>query len=209
VFRWSANDVRRIHLDIPSGRPTTGLAAAIEDSGIIPTRDYVHGVHDDGYQGLPIVGLAMSSGPICWAWCIAGLLVIRRRDRAALAVFVPVAILLLTFLAGPVSGGTRYSLSLFMTLPLALAAATLATTRRRGQPSRVTAADTEHEAPAEEAVPEPRVAGNLPHRGGSAAPAAVDKVSESVRSSRDQPIPPDRPDRDRGDDRGASGRRTQ
>ena len=128
LTRWSANDApaRGIHLDIPAGKPTTGLAAKIESSGIMPTKTYRQGLHDDGYRAIPVLGLAMSPGPVCWLWLIAALLVIRRRDRTALAVFVPAGVLLLSFLAGPVSGGQRYSLTLFMALPLAAAAVVLA-----------------------------------------------------------------------------------
>ena len=126
INRWSANDVRTIHLDIPSGKPTTGIAGKIESSGIMPTKTYRAGLHDDGYRAIPVVGLAMSPGPICWVWLISALLVIRRRDWKALGVFVPAGVMLLTFLAGPVSGGQRYTLPLFMTLPLAIAAVALA-----------------------------------------------------------------------------------
>ncbi len=129
VVRWSANDWRGIHLDIPSGKPTTGIAGKIEASGIAPTHSYVVGTHDDGYRVIPIVGLAMSPGPVCWLWFIGGLLVARRRIPTALAVFVPAAVLLLTFLAGPISGGQRYSLTLFMALPLAVAAVVLSARR--------------------------------------------------------------------------------
>ena len=52
IDRWSANDARTIHLDIPSGRPTTGVAGALESSGIMPTRAY-DGVHDNGYRLIP------------------------------------------------------------------------------------------------------------------------------------------------------------
>ena len=133
INRWTANS-RRIDLDIPSGEPTTGIAAKIESSGIMPTHTYGRGLHDDGYRSIPVLGLAMSPGPVCWFWLIAALLVLRRRDRTALAVFVPAGVLLLSFLAGPVSGGQRYSLALFMGLPLALAAVALA--RRHGGESR-------------------------------------------------------------------------
>ena len=133
MSRWSSNnaDHRRIHLAIPGGEPKTGLAAAIESSGFFPTRTYGRGLHDDGYRAIPVLGLAMSPGWVCWSWLIAALLVIRRRDRKALAVFIPAAALLLSFLAGPVSGGQRYSLTLFMALPLAIAAVALA--RRKGE----------------------------------------------------------------------------
>lgn len=128
LTRWSANDApaRGIHLDIPSGKPTTGLAAKVEFSGIMPTRTYRQGLRDDGYRRIPVLGLAMSPGPVCWLWLIAVLLVLRRRDGTALAVFVPAGALLLSFLAGPVSGGQRYTLTLFMALPLAVAAVALA-----------------------------------------------------------------------------------
>jgi hypothetical protein len=125
-IRWSANDGRGIHLDIPSGEPTTGLAAKIESSGIMPTRTYRQGLNDDGYRAIPVLGLAMSPAPVCWLWLIAALLVIRRRDLTALAAFVPAGALLLSFLAGPISGGQRYSLTLFMALPIAVAAVVLA-----------------------------------------------------------------------------------
>jgi hypothetical protein len=128
LTRWSANDApaRGIHLDIPAEKPTAGLAARIESSGIMPTRTYGHGLNDDGYRAIPVLGLAMSPGPVCWLWLIAALLVLRRRNRMALAVFVPAGALLLTFLAGPISGGQRYSLTLFMALPIAVAAVVLA-----------------------------------------------------------------------------------
>jgi hypothetical protein len=131
INRWSANDSRRIHLDIPSGKPTTGLAAKIESSGLVPTVTYGQGLHDDGYRAIPVLGLAMSPGPVCWLWLIAALLVLRRRHPTDLAIFVPAGVLLLSFLAGPVSGGQRYSLTLFMTLPLAVAAVALA--KRTGE----------------------------------------------------------------------------
>ena len=83
-------------------------------------------MHDDGCRAIPILGLAMSPGPICWLWLVSGVLVIRRRARTALAVFVPAGVVLLSFLAGPVSGGQRYSLTLFMALPIAIAAVMLA-----------------------------------------------------------------------------------
>ena len=139
INRWSANDVRRIHLDIPSGKPTAGIAGKIESSGIMPTKTYRVGLHDDGYRAIPVVGLAMSPGPICWLWLISALLVLRRRHRTALAVFIPAGVLLLTFLAGPVSGGQRYSLTLFMTLPLAVATAALAAHSDGERPSAGTA----------------------------------------------------------------------
>ena len=139
VVRWSVNDWRGIHLDIPSGRPTTGIAGKIEASGIMPTQSYIVGTHDDGYRAIPIVGLAMSPGSVCCLWFVGCLLVARRRIPSAMAVFVPAAVLLLTFLAGPISGGQRYSLTLFMALPLAVAAVVLAA---RGNTPVTGSADT-------------------------------------------------------------------
>lgn len=125
LVRWSSNDIRGILLDIPSGEPTKGIAAAIEESGIMPTRGYFEGMQDDGYRSIPLVGPLMSPGFVVWVWLVAGLLVLRTRRYRALAVFVPAGALLLSFLAGPVSGGQRYSLALYMALPLAIAAVAL------------------------------------------------------------------------------------
>jgi hypothetical protein len=130
LTRWSANDVRHIHLGIPSGRPSSGAAGWIEGSGLMPSQRYATGLQDDGYRAVPILGLAMSPGPVCWLWLVCGLLVIRRRARSALAVFIPPAVLVLSFLAGPVSGGQRYSLTLFMAVPLAVAAVAVVTRRQ-------------------------------------------------------------------------------
>ena len=124
IDRWSANDARTIHLDIPSGRPATGLAGQLESSGLLPTRGY-DGVHDDGYRLIPVLAQAMTPGTICWIWFIAGMLVVRRRRPSATAVFVPVGLLLLTLIAGPMSGSQRYTMSMVMALPLALAAVIL------------------------------------------------------------------------------------
>ena len=137
IGRWSSNAApnRELRLDIPGGEPPTRVAAMIESSGIMPTKTYRIGLHDDGYRAIPVVGLAMSPGPICWLWLISALLVTRCRHWTALAVFVPAGVLLLTFFAGPVSGGQRYSLTLFMTLPLAVAAAVLATRRGGDRPA--------------------------------------------------------------------------
>ena len=140
LLRWSFNDIRGIHLGIPSGPPASGVAAKIEASGIMPTWTYRGGLHDDGYRAIPLLGLAMSPGPVCWLWLITGLLVARRRDPTALAVFVPAGMLLLTCLAGPVSGGQRYALPFFMALPLAVTAVALTVPRccdrRLAEPQR-------------------------------------------------------------------------
>lgn len=134
LVRWSVNDIRGISLDIPSGEPTDGVAAMIEASGIMPTKNYFEGMQDDGYLAIPLVGAVMSPGFVVWLWMVAALLVARMRNRVALAVFVPAGVLLLSFLAGPVSGGQRYALALYMALPLAIAAVVLAS-RRSGASS--------------------------------------------------------------------------
>jgi hypothetical protein len=157
LVRWSVNDKRQIHLDIPSGEPTSGIAAKIESSGIIPSKSYRDGLHDDGYRAIPVLGLAMSPGPVCWLWLIAAVLVIRRRNGAALAVFVPAGMLLLTFLAGPVSGGQRYSLTLFMALPLAVAAVVLAKRPKDEppeEPGHTTAEEDADQDPTQPAPPD-------------------------------------------------------
>ncbi|WP_344805031.1 DUF6020 family protein [Microlunatus ginsengisoli] len=133
---WSDNNVRDIHLDIPSGRPASGPAAAVLASGLVPTRDYRNGVHDDGYRAIPLLGSAMSPAPVCWAWLISAALVARRRRPRSLALFVPAGILLLTCLAGPVSGGQRYTLPLFMGLPLAVSAVALSVRSSGRSPRR-------------------------------------------------------------------------
>ncbi len=120
----SFNDIRGIHLDIPSGKPAAGSAHAVVDSWF-PTLDYWSGLQDNGYLAVPLLGLAMSPGPMTWLWLFALLVVVRRRDVRALAVFLPAATLMLTVVAGPVSGGQRYSLVLFMALPLAVGSALL------------------------------------------------------------------------------------
>ncbi|HET9648350.1 MAG TPA: DUF6020 family protein, partial [Microlunatus sp.] len=125
-MRWSVNDVRTVHLNIPSGKPTTGIASWIESKSLIPTQSYARGLSDDGYRKIPILGLAMSPGPICWLWLVSAVLVARQRKTSALAIFVPAGALLLTLLAGPVSGGQRYTLTFFMAAPLAVAAVALA-----------------------------------------------------------------------------------
>ena len=55
---------------------------------------------------------------------------------------------MLTVLAGPVSGGQRYSLALFMALPLAVAAALLARSSRSADRLEVTEPDALPGAPA-------------------------------------------------------------
>lgn len=132
IITQSFNNVRTIHLQIPSGPAPAGSAAAIINTDFLPSHDYWVGLRDDGYLAIPLLGLAMSPGPLSWAWLLALVLVMRRRDVRALAVFVPTATLMLTVIAGPVSGGQRYSLVLFMALPLAAASALLARRADRG-----------------------------------------------------------------------------
>ena len=157
IDRWSANDARTIHLDIPSGRPTTGVAGALESSGLLPSRGY-DGVHNDGYRLIPVLAQAMTPGTICWLWFVAGLLVLRKRRFSAMALFVPAGLLLLTFFAGPVSGGERYTMSMVMTLPLALAAVILTALERPSRDPRddpATSIDRNRRTPGGLTPPEP------------------------------------------------------
>ena len=186
ITRWSANQApgRGIYLDIPAGVPTTGVAAQIELSGIMPTKTYRVGLYDDGYRAIPVLGLAMSPAPVCWLWLICALLVVRRRDWTALAVFVPAGALLLTFLAGPVSGGQRYSLTLFMALPLAVAAAALAQRRggKRPVPRRIAVDATADRVPRRSGPPaHPRHRGPDVRRDRPGAHAKSDEHSLSSR----------------------------
>lgn len=183
ITRWSANHSsgRRIHLDIPAGTPTTGIAAKIESRGIMPTKTYRHGLHDDGYRAIPVLGLAMSPGPVCWLWMVTALLVIRRRERTALAVFVPAGVLLLSFLAGPVSGGQRYSLTLFMALPVAVAAVALV--KRPGGEWPIVTSTAVNDARGRPGSPDPR-ADRIPsvptHRPRRALPSSDEHPNRSA-----------------------------
>ncbi|OCG73908.1 hypothetical protein A7J15_06770 [Microbacterium sediminis] len=113
LIYMSHNDVRGVHLDIPSGPADGGLRAFLE-------RNELFG---DGLRAIPVLGLVLSPGVITWGWVIALVLVIRSRRWSALAVFVPAMVLFATLLAGPVSGGMRYSLGLYAALPLAVGVA--------------------------------------------------------------------------------------
>ena len=132
MSRWSSNnaDHRRIHLAIPGvsrrqAWPPPSSPAGSSDANI---RERASRRRLPRYSG---VGTGHVAG--------LGVLVVadRRpaRDQTAGSEgsrgFIPAAALLLSFLAGPVSGGQRYSLTLFMALPLAIAAVALA--RRKGE----------------------------------------------------------------------------
>ncbi len=137
----SANDVRGVHLDIPTAGPPHGPDRLVRSGGLMPSRSYSQGTHDDGYRAVPVLGLLMAPGFVVWLWALGALLVVRRRDWRSLAVFVPAGVLLLSFLAGPVSGGQRYSLTLDMALPLAACAVAVAA-RRRPPPARTAGGPT-------------------------------------------------------------------
>ncbi|WP_029149316.1 DUF6020 family protein [Microbacterium indicum] len=109
----SSNDVRDVHLDIPSGLPDAGAVRAVYESGML----------GDGLRRIPVLGLLVSPGFVTWAWIVCAAMVLRERRWRAAALFVPAGVLLLTLVAGPVSGGMRYSLALFAALPLAAGAA--------------------------------------------------------------------------------------
>ncbi|HET9128370.1 MAG TPA: DUF6020 family protein, partial [Propionibacteriaceae bacterium] len=101
----SANDVRGIHLNIPTLSWPAGSLPKTVDAATRPTHEYFSGPREDGYLAVPVLGLLMSPGATCWGWIIALVLVVRRRSAPALALFLPAAALGLTVMAGPVSGG--------------------------------------------------------------------------------------------------------
>jgi hypothetical protein len=125
LFRVSWNDVRGITLDIPSEEPTDGVRGFLER----------HELLGDGLRDIPVLGVVMSPGTVTWIWLFAVLVLLRKRAWVELAPFVPAGALMLTFLAGPVSGGMRYSLGLYATAPVVIAVALVAgdRSRRRGE----------------------------------------------------------------------------
>ena len=153
------------------------------NSGIFPAHTYAPGLQNNGYLAIPVLGLAMSPAPVCWVWFVCGLLVLRRRTRTAIAVFVPVGVVLLTFLAGPVSGGQRYALTLFMALPLAVGAVVLAA-RPRPPVARDTSARMSTDAPPD--PPGSPAVSPDPVRGeaaGSRDPSAQEAADRLVRAT--------------------------
>lgn len=127
VVHESWNDIRGIRLDIPYQlsnedapvEPLTGVRALIER----------HGLLEEGYLAIPVIGMTLSPGFVTWVW-ILGLVVLWRKRAGLEAAFaLPAAALMATFLAGPVSGGMRYALGFFATAPIAVAVAIVA--RRR------------------------------------------------------------------------------
>ncbi|YAL83368.1 DUF6020 family protein [Dermacoccaceae bacterium W4C1] len=127
-YTWSRNDIREVHLNIPSGPPTEGWRKTAIDASLLNTDadDTRRGMTtEEGFMGppartVPVLGMALSPGLMAWIWvgaAVAALLLGRRRR---LAVTVPAAVLFLTIAASPVSGSIRYSMVLFAALPLAL-----------------------------------------------------------------------------------------
>ncbi|MBO0812882.1 MAG: hypothetical protein J2P23_12665 [Microlunatus sp.] len=103
------------------GLPKTGLRGWLVNGGIMPAMSYRTGESDSGFLTVPVLGSAMSPGFVSWLWIGALVLVVRRRAWSALIMFVPPAVLMLTVIAAGTSGGQRYELPFFMTLPLAAA----------------------------------------------------------------------------------------
>lgn len=120
---YSRNDVRGIHLDIPYGPTGTGLRGMIER----------HDLLGETLRLTPLLGVALAPGLVTWMWIVSAVGAWRKRALAELAWFLPPAVLLLTMLAGPVSGSMRYALPLFSTLPLAWGLVAAARSRRQGR----------------------------------------------------------------------------
>ncbi|WES66211.1 DUF6020 family protein [Microbacter sp. GSS18] len=134
----SRNDVRGIHLDIPYGPVDVGVRGAIER----------HELLGETLRQTPILGIALAPGLVTWLWVVAAIGVIRKRDVRTLVWFVAPAMLLLTVLAGPVSGSMRYALPFFAALPLAWAIAVTARRRARDvTPPEAAAGDAESVGP--------------------------------------------------------------
>ncbi|WP_456283629.1 DUF6020 family protein [Microbacterium sp. JZ101] len=133
VVHESWNDIRGIVLDIPyqitgdreQGEPLTGIRALIER----------HGLLDEGYLAIPVIGMTLSPGFVTWIWILALVVLWRKRAGLEAAFALPAAALMATFLAGPVSGGMRYALGFFATAPLAVAVALVARRRNRSEAS--------------------------------------------------------------------------
>lgn len=132
VVRASWNDVRGIHLDIPFS--LSGADTAVEPAGGVPAFVERHGLLDEGYRAIPVVGLTLSPGIVTWIWIVALVVLWRRRAGLEAAFALPAAALMATFLAGPVSGGMRYALGFYATVPIVVAVAAVA--RRRAPRTR-------------------------------------------------------------------------
>lgn len=110
----SHNDVRTIALDIPDREdPRAGVQAYLHDQRLVGY------FNTEASLDVPVLGQAMSTGTITWAWLLCLVVLVRSRAWRLAGVFLPTAVLMLTFLAGPVSGGMRYMLVFFALVPLA------------------------------------------------------------------------------------------
>lgn len=128
-YTWSRNDVRDVHLDIPSGPPQDGLRKDMIDATLLNTNpdETRRGMTTNrGFMGpqfhtLPVVGMIISPALMAWAWLVIAVGLLLAGSRRRLIVLVPVAVLFLTLLASPVSGSIRYALVLFAALPVGVA----------------------------------------------------------------------------------------
>ncbi|GAA4187877.1 hypothetical protein GCM10022219_01240 [Microbacterium oryzae] len=132
VVTASWNDVRGIHLDIPFSH--SGADGDVAPAGGVPAFAERHGLLDEGYRAIPVVGLTLSPGVVTWIWIVALVVLWRRRAGLDAAFALPAAALMATFLAGPVSGGMRYALGFYATVPIVVAVAAVA--RRQGPLAR-------------------------------------------------------------------------
>ncbi|GGO63235.1 hypothetical protein GCM10010910_15250 [Microbacterium nanhaiense] len=120
----SHNDVRTISLDIPDrDDERTGVQRYLHENGLVGY------FNTTASLDVPVLGQAMSPGTVTWAWLLTLMIVVRRRTWRRLALYIPIGVLMLTFLAGPVSGGMRYMLVFVAALPIAVGLASLG---RRG-----------------------------------------------------------------------------
>lgn len=76
-------------------------------------------------QKVPVLGMVLSPGAITWVWILSLAILVRKRAFVMGSFMVPSILLMLTILAGPVSGGLRYSLGFYAALPIAVTIALL------------------------------------------------------------------------------------
>lgn len=128
----SSNDVRDVVLDIDPRATPGSVRAWIVDTGVL----------QGSLLTLPVVGALNAPGTVIWGWIVLGALVLRSRGRHLLPVLGVMTALLLTILAGPVSGGMRYAFPFFAALPLAVATAWVAVAGRAASDVRADEAAT-------------------------------------------------------------------
>lgn len=116
----SHNDVRTITLDIPDrDEERTGVQRYLYDNHLVGY------FNTTASLDVPVLGQALSPGSVTWMWLLALLVIARKGAWRRLALYIPIGVLMLTFLAGPVSGGMRYMLVFVAALPIAVGAAVL------------------------------------------------------------------------------------